>query len=201
MPLKTDYKNDVLNTSVNINRKYKMENNSDGTVSLMDFTVYSQEGSVFGADDFNATNSKVNEIDSKLIASDGFNFRFATNGEGKYGYLGADDSFIPFSKGGTVIASKYYSPVGIVDDTYTIEEDGYLWVTANNVNTIYHLNIYLNGVATSDYGTYTSGEGNYMSLSELKGRAVKKGDTIRIRSENRGSGSHRCNYFIILVTD
>ena len=34
-----------------------------------------------------------------LTASDNLKFRFATDGEGNYGYLGADDSFIPFSGG------------------------------------------------------------------------------------------------------
>lgn len=90
--LKTDYKNDVLDTSVNDNRKYEMTNNSDGTISLTDVTVYSQEGSLLGANDINATNERVNQ----LTAQDGLDFRFATDGEGNYGYLGADDSFIPF---------------------------------------------------------------------------------------------------------
>ena len=34
-----------------------------------------------------------------LTASDNLKFRFATDGEGNHGYLGADDSFIPFSSG------------------------------------------------------------------------------------------------------
>lgn len=35
-----------------------------------------------------------------LTASDNLKFRFATDGEGNYGYLGADDSFVPFKKSG-----------------------------------------------------------------------------------------------------
>ena len=37
-------------------------------------------------------------INNSLTASDNSQFQFVTDGEGNYGYLGADDSFIPFSK-------------------------------------------------------------------------------------------------------
>ena len=37
-----------------------------------------------------------------LTASDNTKFRFATDGEGNYGFLKADDSFVPFKKGGNV---------------------------------------------------------------------------------------------------
>ena len=39
----------------------------------------------------------IDELGNNLTASDNLKFRFATDGEGNYGYLGADDSFIPFS--------------------------------------------------------------------------------------------------------
>lgn len=94
--LKTTYKDDLLDTSVNEKRKYNMIQNADGTVSFEDVTTYSQIGDSFGAADINATNKKVNEVNSNLTASDELKFRFATDGEGNYGYLGADDSFIPF---------------------------------------------------------------------------------------------------------
>ena len=35
-------------------------------------------------------------LEESLVASDNLKFKFATDGEGNYGYLGADDSFIPF---------------------------------------------------------------------------------------------------------
>lgn len=43
----------------------------------------------------------IDEVNSNLTASDGLDFRFATDGEGNYGYLGADDSFVPFKSGGS----------------------------------------------------------------------------------------------------
>ena len=96
--LKTTYQDDVLDTSVNEKRKYNMIQNADGTVSFDDVTTYSQIGDSFGAADINSTNEKVNEVNSNLTASDDLKFRFATDGEGNYGFLGADDSFIPFKK-------------------------------------------------------------------------------------------------------
>lgn len=64
--LKTTYKDDVLNTSANEKRKYNMITNEDGTVSLVDATDYLQVGDSFGAADINATNEKVNELNTNL---------------------------------------------------------------------------------------------------------------------------------------
>ena len=98
--LKTTYKDDVLNTSANEKRKYNMITNEDGTVSLVDATDYLQVGDSFGAADINATNKKVNELDSNLTFPDGVGFYPDMQG-GKRGYntdaaRGAD-TFIPFS--------------------------------------------------------------------------------------------------------
>lgn len=59
--LKTNYQDDVLDTSVNERRKYNMITNDDGTISLEDATVYSQEGDSFSAQDINNTNKRINE--------------------------------------------------------------------------------------------------------------------------------------------
>lgn len=78
MALKENYKDDILDTSQNVKRKYQMENNGDGTVSFTDVTEYTQQGDSFGSGDINATNSKVNTIDSAVTALnanlDGFKF-------------------------------------------------------------------------------------------------------------------------------
>ena len=44
----------------------------------------------------------IDTIVADLTASDNTKFRFATDGEGNYGFLKADDSFVPFKKGGNV---------------------------------------------------------------------------------------------------
>lgn len=64
--LKTDYKDDVLDTSKNTQRKYQMIQNDDGTVSFVDVTEYSQVGDSFGAADINATNEAVSDLNTNL---------------------------------------------------------------------------------------------------------------------------------------
>lgn len=64
--LRTDYKDDVLDTSVNTKRKYNMITNSDGTVSFEDATAYSQNGDSFGAADINSANEEVNNAKNAL---------------------------------------------------------------------------------------------------------------------------------------
>ena len=58
--LKTDYTDQILDASVNTQRRYFVQQNDDGTVSLIDNTSYSQQGDSFGAGDVNATNAVVN---------------------------------------------------------------------------------------------------------------------------------------------
>ena len=110
MALKENYKDDILDVSVNTKRKYRMTENADGTVSFDDETVYTQEGDSFGASDMNATNGKVNTLETDIgkiddNLTDGIGgttdkFRFGTDGNGNYGYIkkveGAD-TFFPFS--------------------------------------------------------------------------------------------------------
>ena len=43
-------------------------------------------------------------LNSSLTASDNLQFHFATDGEGNYGFLGADGSLIPFKSEPTVIS-------------------------------------------------------------------------------------------------
>ena len=65
--LKTNYKDDVLDTSKNEKRKFRMIQNDDGTVSFDDATEYTQQGDAFGAADINATNAKINEQSQSLV--------------------------------------------------------------------------------------------------------------------------------------
>ena len=65
--LKTNYVDDVLDTSVNDKRKYNMIQNADGTVSFVDVTTYTQNGDSFGAKDVNDTNTAVNELNNNQI--------------------------------------------------------------------------------------------------------------------------------------
>ena len=60
--LKTDYKDDILDSTQNLRRKFRMITNDDGTFSFEDVTDYLQYGDSFGALDLNAiTNAIMNE--------------------------------------------------------------------------------------------------------------------------------------------
>ena len=92
--LRTDYKDDILDISVNTERKYRQVENADGTITLVDETVYTQKGDSFGAADVNA-------ITGNLTAENGTSFQFSYDSEsGKYGYIAkveGADTFRPFS--------------------------------------------------------------------------------------------------------
>lgn len=64
--LKTNYVDDKLDTSKNQLRKYNMITNDDGTVSFVDVTTYTTQGTSFGAKDVNDTNAAVNELNLKM---------------------------------------------------------------------------------------------------------------------------------------
>lgn len=64
--LKTNYVDDVLDTTKNKLRKYKQIQNDDGTVSFVDVTEYTQVGTSFGAKDINDTNAAINDVNGKL---------------------------------------------------------------------------------------------------------------------------------------
>ena len=69
--LPTNYKDDVLATSMGKKRRYNIIQNDDGTISLEDATEYTQVGDNYGAAQLNATNQAVNEsVDqAKIINS------------------------------------------------------------------------------------------------------------------------------------
>lgn len=64
--LRTNYVDDILDTSTNERRKYRMITNDDGTVSFVDVTDYSQIGDSFGSNDLNAITNAVNENTSSI---------------------------------------------------------------------------------------------------------------------------------------
>ena len=82
--LKTNYKDDVLDTSKNEKRKFRMIQNDDGTVSFDDATEYTQQGDAFGAADINATNAKINEQNQSLTQlNEGSKLKLLGNANGK----------------------------------------------------------------------------------------------------------------------
>jgi len=69
MSLPVNYQDDLLDTTQNTHRRYNIKKTSDdstiqGDVYLEEITEYEQEGSNFGAQALNATNSAINLINS-----------------------------------------------------------------------------------------------------------------------------------------
>lgn len=67
--LKTNYVDDVLDTTKNQLRKYQQIQNDDRTVSFVDVTEYAQVGTSFGAKDINDTNAAINDVNGNLTYS------------------------------------------------------------------------------------------------------------------------------------
>lgn len=79
--LRTDYKDDLLDTSVNTQRKYRQVDNGDGTVSFVDETVYAQNGDTFGASEVNQIHAAVNLVnDSLTVDTTNLSDDFTLNG-------------------------------------------------------------------------------------------------------------------------
>lgn len=60
--LKTNFQDDVINALVNEDRQFEMIQNTNGTVSLKDVTVYEQIGNNYGAPEINKTNDTINQL-------------------------------------------------------------------------------------------------------------------------------------------
>lgn len=135
--LPTNLKDDILDSSVNTRRKYRMIENEDGTVEFEDVTEYSQVGDEYGAGLINETNKQVNaKVEKAVIVRDlktigaiteeGYipdalalkdvndslgGVQFGKDGDGNYGYYGADGSLIPFKSRPTIL-NTYITRVG-----------------------------------------------------------------------------------------
>lgn len=61
-PLRTNFKDDILNTEISDKRQYNLINNSNGTVSLEDVSTYTQIGDDYEANEINTENSTINQL-------------------------------------------------------------------------------------------------------------------------------------------
>lgn len=81
--LPTNFKDDILSSSMGGKRKYRIIDNGDGTYLFEDVTEYTQTGSDFGAGQINATNQAVNESCDKADVIDDPDDIFANQSNGK----------------------------------------------------------------------------------------------------------------------
>lgn len=86
-------------------------------------TDVTEEGYAADATVVAALNYNLGEVNESLVAQDNLKFQFATDGEGNYGYLGADDSFIPFKSGS--VAYRLFGN-GCFTDIFTLPKGTYI---------------------------------------------------------------------------
>ena len=67
--LRTDYQDDILDTSVNLRRKYEITENADDTISLEDVSTYTQHGDIIDAADLNAITAQINANGLQIVAN------------------------------------------------------------------------------------------------------------------------------------
>lgn len=121
--LRTDYKDDILNTSVNTRRKFNMVNNSDGTVSFEDATIYTQVGDSFGAFDINETNRQIEELkksvsDGKTIVADAITAKgVETATDADFATMAANVLSISTGNMTQLAKALQYSGLGITEDS------------------------------------------------------------------------------------
>ena len=87
--------------SVDANDGDNMETKVGAIKGITTSTNVTEEG-------YAADATVVAALNDSLVAQDNLKFRFSTDGEGNYGYLGADDSFIPFKSGISNMLILYY---------------------------------------------------------------------------------------------
>ena len=167
------------------------------TVARSEGTV-SQEGDGFTANNMNDLEQRIANaflnVNSSLTASNGANFRFGVNAEGKYGYIITDeagaDTVIPFKAGSypTVLAvtnqsnTLIVSGYNIVNNDYVEETgtDGKFKVKKSgtyrlngytqNQNSFLYINNAINSVNSNNYTDFELNEGDeiyiYRNISD-----------------------------------
>lgn len=136
--LPTNFKDDVLNTSMSGKRKWNISQNADGTYSITDVTTYDQVGSEFGAGELNATNQAVNQsLDKAKVIDDLETIQAVTNEGFVMGALAGkalneslqaediDTSNWTVNYGIEIISAKYYPCFKKVEIKFINGDTGY----------------------------------------------------------------------------
>lgn len=186
--LKTNYKDDVLDTSKNEKRKFRMIQNDDGTVSFDDATEYAQQGDDFGAADINATNAKINEQSQSLTAENGTKFRFGQNSEGEYGYIvnkdGAD-TVIPFNGKKDLITIDGLLNNGNSPKLIDMDRTGKCTITCSLQATFLTVKLNDETISMKDMIGYDSGIGTCIGTCNFN-----KGDVLSIANISKTSTAY-----------
>ena len=184
---------DELDASID-DTNYKLDNHThaDATTSSSGFMSSTDK-------------TNLNNINASLTASDNTKFRFATDGEGNYGYLKADDSFVPFKKGGNVtidgvpfegdslVLKSRTDDIKEIDLPYNFHSGSA--IVLNN-----EIHILGSSDSSSTYKYHYKYNGNtWTSVSTLpyefhSGSAIVLNNEIHIMGSNYNSGYYKYHY-------
>lgn len=119
--LKTNYVDDVLDTTKNQLRKYQQIQNDDGTVSFVDVTEYTKVGTPFGAKDINDTNAAINDVNGKLSKMEIIELTVTTGSGDSVGVAGVSKSMYPTAK--AIIPLGYDATLGYRVGCFKVSTD------------------------------------------------------------------------------
>lgn len=189
-PLRTDFKDDILDSS-NYKRKYKQVVNNDGTFSFQDETTYQQVGSDYGAKEVNEERAAINNVyENKLVSLD--DVALVTEEGFFVDALAVKELNSNLTKTNTVLENR--KPI-IIDsvaqgtvnwDTNSFLKAGityaFIVIVSSNINSESYrqeINCALNNVNMGNNGNY------YKLTSTFMGKC-SKGDKIHITSFKNG---------------
>lgn len=108
MGFKTDYKDDIINTTSNEKRQYEMIQNNNGTVSFNDVTVYEQVGDTLGAKELNEISEKLNISGERIRYNNVTDMVQILNDDGIWEDWSSGSLAVALLKNG-IITTSYYS--------------------------------------------------------------------------------------------
>lgn len=118
MGFKTDYKDDIINTTSNEKRQYEMIQNDNGTVSFNDVTVYEQVGDTLGAKELNEISEKLNISGERIRYNSNNDMVQILNDDGVWEDWSSGITAVALIKNGVIISdySSYESEISTVDN-------------------------------------------------------------------------------------
>lgn len=164
----------------------KLTNVSTGEETTVDVSraegEVSQAGDAFSAANMNDLEQRIKDgfdkVDTNLTA-DGLQFKFRKDGEGNYGFLGADGSLIPFFNILNLNTFERYIPYTISTSVQTVDKDGiYIALTLGTTSST----MLFNGVSKNCILAFTVDSTQVNAHAEY----LKENSTIKMGNNVKG---------------
>lgn len=189
-PLRTDFKDDILDSS-NYKRKYKQVANNDGTFSFQDETTYQQVGSDYGAKEVNEEREAINNIyENKLVALD--DVALVTEEGFFVDALAVKELNSNLTKTNTVLENRKpifidsTSTGSVTFDTTNFLKSGITYAFVVAVNSNLNSGTYAQEITCKLNDVIIGKNGNYYTLTSIFSGKCSKGDRIHITSYKNG---------------